>query len=142
MVEGKENMKELISGDKYKPTKLNLPEISEEQKKRIEQTRKELEKLKKKILKKYKFTLAIGIIPPQASERIEEEEDVPEEECKKKPMHLLVLIPEEEFKNIKKIQLDIIKDIQELKQKVWLHLKTPVDLWNYCLDGKLSLIHI
>ena len=121
--------------------KQNLPvEISEEQKQQMEKTRKELEDLKKKIIKKYKFTEAIGILPPQASKKIEEEENVPLEEAKKKPIHLLVLIPEEQFKNIKKMQIDLIKDFENLKPKVWLHIKTPVDVWNYALDGKYDVV--
>jgi uncharacterized protein (UPF0332 family)/predicted nucleotidyltransferase len=27
-----------------------------------------------------------------------------------------------------------------MKPKVWLHIKTPVDVWNYCLDGKYDII--
>jgi len=136
----KENMKDLISQDKYVPNRLDLPEISEKDKEQLDDKRKELEKFKKRILKKYKFIFSVGIIPPQASEKIEEEEDVPVEEAKKKPMHLLVLIPEEEFKNIRKIQAELVKDAQDLKQNIWIHLKTPVDVWNYCLDGKYDII--
>ena len=120
--------------------KQNLPtEITEEQKKEMEKTQKELDNLKKKILKKYKFIESIGILPPQASEKIEEEERVPEEEAKKKPIHLLVIIPEDQFKNIKKIQAELIKETEGMKPNVWVHLKTPVDIWNYALDGKYDM---
>lgn len=115
-------------------------EITEEQRKEMEKTRTELEQLQKKILRKYKFTLSIGILPPQAAKKIEEEENISQEEAKKKPIHLIVLIPEEQFKNISKIKLDLIKETENMKPKVWLHLKTPVDIWNYCLDGKYDVV--
>ena len=53
-----------------------------------------------KILKKYPFTLAIGITPPQAAERFDEEFGLTEEEKKEKPMHIIMVVPEEQFKEI------------------------------------------
>ena len=118
-----------------------LPEgITEKSKKEMEKTKKELDDLKKKIIKKYSFTLAIGILPPQASGKIEEEENIPEDARKEKPMHLLVLIPEEKFKNIAKIKQELVEQVKHMKPKVWVHVKTPVDVWNYGLDGKYDLL--
>ncbi len=114
-------------------------EIPEEKRKEMEKTRKELEELKKKILKKYPFTVSLGIIPPQDCEKIEEEEKVPEEEAKKKPIHIMMLIPEEKFKELNKIKLELIRETKDMKPKIWLHIKTPVDIWNYCLDGKYDI---
>ncbi len=142
MKEEKENLqKELkdMSLD-YQKRKRFPTEITEEQKEDMEKKRKELENFQKKIIKKYPFTLSVGIFPPQSCERIEEEEQVPEEECKKKPIHLLILIPEDNFKNIPKIKADLIKDLKELKQNIWIHIKTPVDVWNYGLDGKYDIL--
>jgi len=113
--------------------------MNNQAKQEVEKTKKELEDFKKAVLKKYNFTMAIGILPPQASEKIEEEEQVPEEEAKKKPMHILVLIPEDNFKDLVKIKNDLIAELKILKQKSWLHVKTPVDIWNYCLDGKYDI---
>jgi len=144
MTEGKEKKENLqdevkdISLD-YQQQKKFPTEISEEQKKDMEKTRKELEDFQKKIIKKYNFIMAIGILPPQACEKIEEEEQVPIEECKKKPIHILVLIPEDNFKEMQKIKADLVKDAKDLKQKIWVHIKTPVDVWNYCLDGKYDI---
>ncbi|MEK6820736.1 MAG: hypothetical protein AABX71_03430, partial [Nanoarchaeota archaeon] len=114
-------------------------EISEEKKEEMEKTRKELEQMKEKILKKYPFTISLGIIPPQDCEKLEEEERVPEEESKKKPIHIMMLIPEEKFKELNKIKTDLIKEMKDTKPKVWVHIKTPVDVWNYCLDGKYDI---
>jgi uncharacterized protein (UPF0332 family)/predicted nucleotidyltransferase len=145
MAEGKENHKENLQDEvkdisfDYQQQKKFPTEISEEQKKEMEKTRKELEDFQKKIVKKYNFTMAIGILPPQACEKIEEEEQVPIEECKKKPIHLLILIPEDNFKEIQKIKADLVKEAKDLKQKLWIHIKTPVDVWNYCLDGKYDI---
>jgi len=123
----------------YQPGQKAPGEISEKDKEEMEKTRKELEEFKKKILKKYPYTVAIGILPPQASEKIEEEEQVPIEESKKKPIHVIMLIPEDNFKDIPKIKADLLKEIKEIKQKIWMHIKTPVDVWNYCLDGKYDI---
>src|SRR3989344_4684636 len=132
-------------GDEVKDISLDyskrIPdEITEEQKKEMEKTKNELEDLKNKILNKYKFTIAIGILPPQASEKIEEEEQVPLEESKKKPIHILVIIPEDNFKDIPKIKTELVKEMKDMKPKVWIHIKTPVDIWNYCLDGKYDIV--
>lgn len=115
-------------------------EIPEEVRKEMDKTREKLEKFKKEILKKYNFTLAIGIIPPQASAKIEEEEEVPEEHAKTKPIHLMVIIPEDNFKEIQKIKAELVKLSEGMKPKVWIHVKTPVDVFNYALDSKYDML--
>jgi uncharacterized protein (UPF0332 family)/predicted nucleotidyltransferase len=115
-------------------------EITEKQKEEMEKTRTELEDFQKRVVKKYPFVISIGILPPQASEKIEEEENVPKEEADKKPIHVMIIIPEEQFKNIKKIKLDLIKQVENMKPNIWIHVKTPVDVWNYCLDGKYDIV--
>jgi len=124
----------------YKPGQKPVPnQISDEVKKEMEKTREKLEKFKKDILKKYPFTLAIGIIPPQASQMIEDEEEVPEAERKQKPIHLLLVIPEDKFKEMAKIKEEIVKNVKDFKPKLWVHVKTPVDIFNYCLDSKYDI---
>lgn len=128
-----------IQGE-YIPKGKGAPsEIPEEVKKEMEKTREKLENFKKAILKRCPYTLAIGIIPPQAAEKFDEENELSEEERKQKPMHLLVIIPEEKFKEINKIKADLIKEAKDLKPKVWLNIVTPVDIWNFCLDGKYDI---
>jgi len=137
----KETLGEEVKDPRMDYSKEKMPgEITTEQKKEMEKTRKELDDFKKKIIKKYPFTLAIGILPPQASQKIEEEESVPEEDCKKKPIHVVVLIPEEKFKEINKIKSELVKDSEVIRQRMWLHVKTPVDVFNYCLDGKYDIV--
>jgi len=114
-------------------------EMPEKVKKEMEKTREKLEKFRKTIIKKYPFTLSIGIIPPQVAEKFDEEAGLTEQEKKEKPMHLLVLIPEEQFKNIGKIKADLIKETQDIKPRLWLNIMTPVDLWNFCLDSKYDI---
>ena len=137
--ERKENLTDEIKDPSLEYQKGKPGEITEEQKKEMEKTRKDLDNFKNKVIKKYSFTIAIGILPPQAAEKIEEEEQVPIEEAKKKPIHILILIPEDNFKEIAKIKDDLLKEAKEIKQKIWLHIKTPVDIWNYCLDGKYDI---
>ena len=115
-------------------------EISEEAKKEMEKTREKLDKLKKVILKKYPFTLSIGIIPPQAAEKFDEENELTEEEKKEKPMHVLMIIPEEKFKEINKIKADMIKETKDMKPKIWMNIMTPVDVWNNSLDSKYDIV--
>ncbi|MBI2047340.1 nucleotidyltransferase domain-containing protein [Candidatus Pacearchaeota archaeon] len=137
------------SSYKFKPGMPNMPnmqgipktpEISEEQRKEMEKTKQKLEDFRKQLIKKYPYVLAIGILPPQAAESFEEEEDVPEAERKQKPMHLVIIAPEEKLKEIPKIKLELIKQTKDMKPKIWLHIKTPVDVWNYGLDGKYDMV--
>ncbi len=128
----------------YQPGTPKMPsqmqnQIPEKTKKEMEKTREKLEKFKKTILKKYPFTLALGIIPPQAAEKFDEENELTEEEKKEKPMHLLMLIPEDNFKKIGKIKSDLIQESKDFKPKLWLNIITPIDLWNYCLDSKYDI---
>jgi uncharacterized protein (UPF0332 family)/predicted nucleotidyltransferase len=136
----KELADELKPSNDYVP-KDKLPgQVSEEQQKEIDKTKEKLESFKKEIVKKYPFTLAIGITPPQAAERFDDELALTEEERKTKPMHLTMLIPEEEFKNINKIRAEVIKIAKEIKPPVWVNLITPVDLANYTLDSKFDIV--
>lgn len=114
-------------------------EIPEEVKKEMEKTREKLESFKKSIIKKYPFTLAVGIIPPQAAEKFDEENELSEEERKQKPMHILVVISEDKFKEINKIKLELVKETKDMKPKLWLNIMTPIDIWNLCLDGKYDI---
>jgi uncharacterized protein (UPF0332 family)/predicted nucleotidyltransferase len=129
------NIPEMNLGEKYS----NTPRIqnTNEIKKKLEKTKKEFEKLKNFIVKKYPFTEAIGIIPPQAIKRFVDEEEVPKET--EKYVHLYVIVPEEKFKEIPKIKQEIVKHTETLKEKVWLQIKTPVDIWETCLDSKFEL---
>jgi len=125
--------------EEYKPSK-TPGEIPEEVKKEMEKTREKLEKFKKYILKKYPYTLAIGIIPPQAGEKFDEENELSEEERKQKPMHLIMIVPEDKYKEIGKIKLDLLKQSKDMKPKIWLNIMSPVDIWNFCLDGKYDIV--
>ena len=102
--------------------------------------KEKLESLKKFIYSKYKFIKAIGIIPPQASEIFDEENELSEEEKKSKPMHLVVILPDNKGKEFNKIKLSIIKKITEIKQKIWLNLFLEKDLWDLCIDSKYKAI--
>ncbi len=124
------------------PVAENTSEVQE----KINKTKKELEKFTKDLTKKHKFIQAMGIIPPQAVDKlIEEEVDeisrIPSQELEKlrKKTHLYVVIPENKFKEINKIKNDVVKEIEKAKLDIWLHLKTPVDIWETCLDGKFDV---
>jgi predicted nucleotidyltransferase len=99
-----------------------------------------LDDFKKKVLKKYKFTRSICVLPGQASPIVEEDEAIPKEISDTKPLYVIMLIPEEEYKNIPKIKPEIIKLVKETGENIWVIIKTEVDLWNYGLDSKFDLL--
>jgi len=128
---------EMNLNDKYSHPKIPKLESPDKARKDMEKTKKELEKLKNYVVKKYSYVQAIGILPPQSIPRFVEEEDVPKET--EKHMHLLVIVPEEKLKKIPEVKKDLIEQIDKLKQKIWLHVRTPVDIWEICLDSKFDL---
>jgi len=111
-----------------------------EQEKEMQKVREKLEGLKKYICSKYKSVSAIGIIPPQAAEIFDEENELTKEEKKEKPMHLLITLPDDSEKEFNAIKVEIIKKIKETKQKIWLNLFLEKDLWEICLDSKYNII--
>ncbi len=121
----------------------NLPmdnAVDPEMKKEMDKTKDNIEKFKKAIIKQFKYIDGIGIIPAQAAPKIEEEFEVPVEECKKKLIHLLVVIPEENFKEMQKVKSECIKLSKEIDEKLWVHVLTPVDVWNLGLDSKFDIL--
>ncbi len=131
--------------EKYIPkSKLgDLPvsnEIDAKLKKEMDKTKQGIEKFKKEITKQFKFVEGIGIVPAQASKKIEEEYEVPVEDCKKGLIHIVTIIPEEKFKEIQKVRLECIKIAKEINDKLWVHVLTPVDVWNLCLDSKFDIV--
>ena len=132
---------------KYDPKKIAAAtnQIPEEVKAEMEKTKERLDKFKKDVLKKFDFIMGVGIIPPEFSVKFEEEECTPEEKAmidadKEKPIHVFVVIPEDNFKEVKKIKAEIVKLAKEVKPKIWIHVKSPVDVWNYCLDAKFEMM--
>ena len=125
---------------KYDKTPL-IPETPTESKKEMEKTKKELEKLKNILVKKYSFIQSISIIPPQAIKIFVEEEEVPKET--EKYIHLYVLVPEDKFKEIPKIKKEVIDEVEKIQKivsdKIWVQIKTPVDVWEACLDSKFEI---
>ncbi len=134
------NLGEQIShSDKYRaPQSMPVPSESV---KEADKIKSELEDFKKKLIKKFPFTIALSILPAPSFKWFEEEEGLVPEEVSRKPLHLYMIVPEDEYKNIaKKIKPEVLKLIQEGKHNIWVHIKTPVDVWNYGLDSKFELI--
>jgi hypothetical protein len=120
----------------------NLPmtnQVDEALKKKMEKTQKEIEKFKDEISKKVKGIEAIGIVPAQAAKKIEEEYEISEEDAKRGLIHIITVIPEKQFKNIGQIRLDAISAAKKINEKFWIHVITPVDLWNLGLDSKFEV---
>ncbi len=106
-----------------------------------EKLKKELDDFKKKVVKKFPFTLSLSVLPSHSFKYFEEDEGMLPEEIAKKPLHLLLLIPEDNYKDIqKKIKPEIVRLSHEGKHNIWVHIKTPVDVWNYGMDSKFEFI--
>jgi len=139
------SVEENLSADYVPKAKLgnlpvNAPAISPELQKEMEKTKNEIEKYKKEIVKKFKYIDAIGVIPQQINQKLEEEYEVPKEEGEKGLIHILTIIPEDNFKEIGKVRLEAIKISREINDKFWVHVMTPVDVWNLCLDSKFEIV--
>jgi len=107
----------------------------------INKLKTKLESFKKKLIKKFPFTKVLGVLPPQASQLFEEDEALPKEIIETKPTHIIMLMPEEQYKNLNKIKQGVIELVKESKENLWVHIKTAeVDLWNYGLDSKYEFI--
>jgi predicted nucleotidyltransferase len=118
----------------------NMNPIDEEIKKKMDKTKKEIDKFSDEIKKKFKYIEAIGILPAQAAKKIEEEFEVPEEECKKGLIHVVTFIPEDHFKELGKVRLEAINLSRSINDKLWVHVLTPVDFWNLGLDSKFEVM--
>jgi len=119
-------------------------EIPESVKKEIEQLKGKLEDVKNQLVKKFPFISGIGLLPPQASKIIEEEMQDEEKELlskeKTKVMHLILIIPDENEKNIHDVKVEAIKLTQHIKPKIWAHIKTISSLWNLGFDSKYEFL--
>jgi predicted nucleotidyltransferase len=115
----------------------NLPQMPQID---YEKLRVKLESFKKALLKKYKFTISAVIIPPQMAALFEEDEAVPIEISNTKPINLMVVVPEEQYKNIQKIKPEVVNMLKSSGENIWVYIKTPVDLWNYGLDSKFDFL--
>lgn len=140
--ESNDNIPGMDLNQKYSPKKPMIPQPADAVNKEMEKTKKELEKLKGAILEKYPFTMALGILPQQSVKFFIEEEEIPKEA--EKYIQLLWIVPEDQFKEIPKLKADIVKQIdavqQKLKDKIWVQVKTPVDVWELALDSKFEMV--
>ena len=133
-----------LEDKKYQNPELKNIEVSQavssKDEKEMQKAREKIDNLKKFILSKFKFVSAIGIIPPQAADLLDDENELNEEEKKEKPMHLLVVLPDDKEKEFNNVKLEIIKKVKEDKLKIWLNIFLEMDLWEICLDSKFNLI--
>ncbi|MBI5803235.1 nucleotidyltransferase domain-containing protein [Candidatus Pacearchaeota archaeon] len=119
---------------KYSPNP--IPNLTEAQKE-VEKKKKEFDKFKNSAVKRFPFIEAIGIIPAHSIKLFVDEEEAPKET--EKFVHLYVIVPEEKLKEIPKMKQDLVKNLEDIESKTWLHVKTPVDIWEMCLDSKFEL---
>ena len=129
----------LSSRPAYNPANHGAPQGKNAEE--LNKVKKKLEDFKKKVIKKFPFTRVLAILPQQVAPMFEEDEAVPKEVAETKPTHLIMIIPEEQFKNLQKIKTDVVSFVKESGENLWVHIKTSeVDLWNYGLDSKFEFI--
>lgn len=121
------------------PKKQKTPE---EMKEELDKLKGKLEGLKKNIVKKYKFTRFLSILPQAGLPFFAEDENMPVEIEKTNPTLMMMCIPEDNFKDINKIREDVVSMIKETKENVWLIVKTEVDIWHYGMDSKFDLLDL
>jgi len=109
----------------------------EEEKKKFEKTKKELEKLKVFALKKFRYLLAVGILPPQAIQKFIDEEEAPTDS--KDSVHVAFIVPDDKIKEIPKIKKELVEEIKKSKEKVWIHVFSTAEIWEICMDQKFEL---
>lgn len=140
MSEKSAGLGENLAKNSYVPAS-EIPGAANQQIEQFEKLKAEYESFKSKVLKHFPFTLALSILPAQAFPLFEEDEGLTKEEIARKPTHVLLVIPEEEYQHIpKKIKPELLKLLQQEKHPLWVHIKTPVDVWNYGLDSKPEFI--
>lgn len=131
----------LSTARKYQANIGDVPQGQPQQGVDFNKLKTKLSDFQKKLVKKYPFTKALGILPPNSFHMFEEDEGVPKKEIEKKPLHVIMIIPEDQFKNISKIRQEVIKLAQSSGERLWVHIKTSeVDLWNYGLDSKFEFL--
>lgn len=145
MVKKEQNIPEMNVSNNYSSEKVGFEEISKKEIEKTNKIKEELEDFKNFVIKKFPFTLSIGILPPKSIDIfIEEEigENLPKEEFEKikNKTHLFMIVPEEKVKEIPKIKLELLKNIKEKKKNVWIYIKTPIDVWETGLDSKFDLM--
>lgn len=142
MTDSDTNIPEMNLDKNYTSKKSGVPEVPEKDK-NTDKVKKELEKLKNFIVKKYPFTQSISILPPQSiKDFIEEEtENITKEQTEKlqKKVHINIIIPDDKEKKIPDIKKDILEQIEKSKQDVWIYIRTPSEIWEICMDQKFEL---
>jgi hypothetical protein len=108
-------------------------------KKEAEQLKKNMEEFSEKAREKFKFIEAIAMAPSQASKLIEDEFEINEEDVKRGLIHSMVVIPEKKYKDIAKIKLELVDIAKKINDKLWVHIFSPVDFWNFGLDSKFDV---
>jgi predicted nucleotidyltransferase len=127
---------------KYIPSSLGgMPSAEPQQGIDFNHLKKKLEDFKKKMMKKFPFIISLGILPPNASLIFEEDENIPKEIADTKLIHVMMIMPEEQYKNLVKIKPEVVKIAKESGENLWVHIKTAeVDMWNYGLDSKFEFV--
>ncbi|MBI5803723.1 nucleotidyltransferase domain-containing protein [Candidatus Pacearchaeota archaeon] len=131
----------LSTSRNYELNKVRDNSEKEKQREDVNKLKAKLEDFKKKVVKKFSFAKVLGVLPANAAQMFEEDEAMPKEITETKPTHLIMIIPEEQYKNLNKIKQEVVQIVKDSGENFWIHIKTAeVDLWNYGLDSKYEFI--
>jgi len=114
-------------------------QIPPEVQKEIEKTREKLQDFKKHITKKFPFIESMGILPPWGSQLLEEDEEVIREKDEKL-IYVIIVLPDENAKDINAVKAEAINLIKDFKPRIWLSIRTKSAIWEASLDGKYNLV--
>jgi predicted nucleotidyltransferase len=128
---------QLNSSRGYEPAPKVDPQKAAEE---FDKIKTKLDDFKKNVIKKYNYTVSISLLPGNSFVMFEDDEQLPKEIIDSKPLHVMMIIPEDHYKDIPKIKPEIVKMAKETGENLWIHIKTPVDIWNYGLDSKFEFL--
>ncbi|MEW6062973.1 MAG: hypothetical protein AB1571_01190 [Nanoarchaeota archaeon] len=117
--------------EKEEEKEIKVPEIPEEVKKKLEAIKKKLENFKKKVLKDFsKYVIGIALLPPDKEH--------------KENINVLILINENEIKNISeeapRLSKGITKIAEEVDKNIKLQIISGSELKEMLFDGKYEIL--
>lgn len=133
---------ELTEGSKMPAAPSPMKELTPEMKKELSKIKEKIDKFGKDVVKKIPYVLSIGLLPalphmaqsagPRAGGSGQGQGAHDKE--KKKP-ELIIVLPDEKVKEIKKIEKDLAEILKKVDLDATFFTRTTQELWQTCFDG-------
>lgn len=127
--------KELTEGKLRLPSSATANELTPEMKKELSRIKEKIDKFGKDVVKKFPYVLSVGLLPalPPMPPAPGQGQGTHEKE-KKKP-ELIVVLPDDKIKEIKKIEKELAEILKKVDLDATFFTRTPQELWQTCFDG-------